>query len=473
MFPAKKTKIVCTLGPASQEQAVLERLIRAGINVARINFAHGELDTHREVIANVRKAAAAVGSSVAIMGDLPGPKMRIGELTIEPIELQRGQPFTIQTKPIVGDAQRVSLAFDRLPRVVKPGDHIFLNDGYIDLRVEQVKEEEVQCVVEVGGELRSRKGVNFPGIDLGIAAFTQHDHELLAFAAEQQLDAVSQSFVEGAEDLMAVRQAAAAMNYHPFLIAKLERATALQNLDAILQSADGIMVARGDLGVEIPVEEVALVQKRLIRRANRYGKPVITATHMLESMIRNRRPTRAEATDVANAIFDGTDCVMLSGETAIGDFPEKAVAVMTRIAQATEKHLMISSTIEQIMADEDGGLGLSLEDRTALSVYHSVRELEPAILFTPTKSGATARRLARFRLPTWIVALSRNPATCQQLHFSYGVEPLYVPDHDGPWEAYVRAWCKEQGITSGLALMTEGTSLTYPGGATHLHILYL
>jgi pyruvate kinase len=263
------------------------------------------------------------------------------------------------------------------------------------------------------------------------------------------------------------------MDYHPFLIAKLERATALQNLEAILQNADGIMVARGDLGVEIPVEEIATVQKQLIRRANRYGKPVITATHMLESMIRNRRPTRAEATDVANAILDGTDCVMLSGETAIGDFPDEAVAVMTRIAQATERNLMISGNIERMMAKEDASVGLSLEDRTAFSVYHSARELEPAILFTPTKSGATARRLARFRLPTWIVALSSNKATCQQLHFSYGVQPLYVPEHDGAWEVYIRTWCKAQGISSGLALMTEGTSATYSGGATHIHILYL
>jgi pyruvate kinase len=472
-LPTKKTKIVCTVGPASDEPAMLEQLIRNGMNVARINFAHGDLASHTRAIANVRAAATAVGQRVAIMGDLPGPKMRIGELAEEPVELVRGEPFVLQTEPILGDIQRVSLDFPALPQVVKPGDHIFMNDGYIDLQVERATPTEVYTTVMVGGELRSRKGVNFPGINLGISAFTDQDRALLAFAAEQKLDAVSQSFVEGPQDIAAVREAAARLGYYPFIIAKLERAVAVKNLDAILQSVDGIMVARGDLGVEIPIEEVAIVQKQMIRQANRYGKPVITATHMLESMIDNRRPTRAEATDVANAILDGTDCVMLSGETAIGHFPDEAVAVMARIARVTEASRSGGSAVERLMAEESTHRDLSLEDRTALSVYHTARELDPNIIFTPTESGATSRRLARFKLPTWIVALSRHEATCQRLQFSYGVHPVYMPEHRGQWESEARQWCAEQGIGGGLALMTEGTSQVRPGSATRISILYL
>jgi pyruvate kinase len=472
-LPTKKTKILCTIGPATQEPPMLERLVANGMNVARINFAHGDLATHEHVIANVRAAAAAAGQRVAIMGDLPGPKMRIGELAQEPVELLRGQTFILQTEPILGNGERVSINFPALPQIVAPGDYIYLNDGYIQLQVVQATGNEVHCIVLAGGELRSRKGVNFPGIDLGISAFTEQDRALLAFAAQQHLDAVSQSFVIGPDDIAAVRSAAAALDYRPMIIAKLERAAALHHLDAILQSADGIMVARGDLGVEIPIERIAMEQKRMIRRANRFGKPVITATHMLESMIEHRRPTRAEATDVANAILDGTDCVMLSGETAIGRYPDEAVAVMARIAQATEPHLSPGHGVEQTMREEAAKEERSLEDRTALSVFHSSRELEPAILFTPTESGATSRRLARFKLSPWIVAFSRHEATCQQLQFSYGVHAIHLPGHEGAWEPEARRWCQAQGLAQGLVLLTEGTSQIRSGGATRISILYI
>jgi len=472
-LPSKKTKIVCTIGPASQEVPVLEQLIRNGMNVARINFAHGDYAAHARAIANVRQAAANVGLRVAIMGDLPGPKMRIGELAVEPVFLERGQSFVLQTEPTLGDQFHASLDFEALTTAFKPGDRIFINDGNIQLEVQTVIGNAVQSTVLVGGELRSRKGVNFPGIDLGISAFTEQDREILAFCAEQRVDAVSQSFVQGPEDIQIVREAATALNYKPFLIAKLERVEAVKNLDAILQVVDGIMVARGDLGVEIPIEEVAIVQKQMIRQANRYGKPVITATHMLESMIHNRRPTRAEATDVANAILDGTDCVMLSGETAIGSFPEETVAVMARIAQVAEAQGTLNDTIEALITGEGSHRDLSLEDRTALGVYHSARELEPAIIFTPTTGGATPRRLARFKLPAWIVALSSRETACQQLQFSYGVYPVYVTKSPPSWENFARQWCADEGITGPLALFTEGTGKIRPGGSTRISILYL
>lgn len=473
MLPSKKTKIIATIGPASQEIPVLEQLIKNGMNVARINFAHGDYAAHARVITNIRQAAANTGQRVAIMGDLPGPKMRIGELAPEAVMLERGQPFTLQTEPTIGDQYHASLDFAALATVFKPGDRIYMNDGYIELEVQRIVENAVHTVVVVGGELRSRKGVNFPGIDLGISAFTDNDHELLRFCVEQQLDAVSQSFVQGPEDMLTVRAAATALNYYPFLIAKLERAEAIKNLEKILQVVDGIMVARGDLGVEIPIEEVAIVQKQMIRQANRYGKPVITATHMLESMIENRRPTRAEATDVANAILDGTDCVMLSGETAIGSFPEEAVAVMARIAQVAEAQGTVNDTIEALIAAEGNHRDLSLEDRTALGVYHSARELDPVLIFTPTNTGSTARRLARFKLPTWIVAFSTYETTCQQLQFSYGVYAEHVAGMPPSWENYARHWCEANGVTGQLALLTEGTSQIRTGGTTRISILYL
>jgi pyruvate kinase len=313
-------------------------MLEAGMNVARLNLSHGDPETHRSLIEAIRNAARKVGRRVAIMADLPGPKIRIGSFSEEPIELRAGGSFTLTTDEVMGSREKVSVSFARLPQVVKPGDTLFLNDGFVQLKVLEVQGSEVRCRVQVGGELRSRKGLNLPGIDLGISAFTEHDRRWLQFALEQGVGAVSQSFVASAEDIEAVRRAAAALGGHPFIIAKIERAAALDYIDEILQAADGIMIARGDLGVETPIEQIAVVQKRLMRKANLLGKPLITATQMLESMVNHRRPTRAEATDVANAILDGTDAVMLSAESAMGKHPVEATAMLAAIAAATEPH---------------------------------------------------------------------------------------------------------------------------------------
>jgi pyruvate kinase len=325
-FPAHKTKIVCTIGPASDSPQILEKMIRAGMNVVRLNFSHGDFASHKIVIDRVREVEGMTGRDVAIMADLPGPKMRIGQLAEEPIELRAGDHFTLTSDDIIGNRERVSMSFSRLPKVVNPGDTLFLNDGIIQLEVVQIAGNDVRCLCTIGGELRSRKGLNLPGIDLGISAFTEHDHKCLKFALENGVEAVSQSFVENASDIEAVRRAATALGHNPFIIAKIERAGARDHIDEILRAADGIMIARGDLGVETPIELMAIVQKRLMEKAQRSGKPVITATQMLESMTENRRPTRAESTDVANAILDGTDCVMLSGESAMGRYPVEAAA---------------------------------------------------------------------------------------------------------------------------------------------------
>ena len=367
MLPDQKTKIVATIGPASESPDVMEAMIKAGMNIARINLAHGDYDGHKAVINKLRVAARAVGQRIAVMADLPGPKMRIGRLVQEPVELQPGSLFTLTTREIVGDANRVSVSFMRLPQALRPGDTLFFNDGLIQLETLKIVGQEVICRVIVGGELRSHKGLNLPGIDLGIGAFTEHDREGLKFSLEQGVDVISQSFVESAADIIAVRDASAALGYNPFIIAKIERSRALEHIDDILEAADGIMVARGDLGVEIPIEQIALVQKQLIHRANGVGKPVITATQMLESMVDNRRPTRAESTDVANAVIDGTDCVMLSEESAMGKYPVEAVAMLAKIAATTEPHRSRPDLTETLRNhDKDGSF--SVTDLIALSV---------------------------------------------------------------------------------------------------------
>lgn len=469
---ANKTKIVCTIGPASESLGVMEQMIRAGMNVARLNFSHGDFSSHRKVIENLRATARTVGRRVAIMADLSGPKMRIGQLGREPIELKSGQLLTLTTKEIVGDSQRVSVSFARLPQAVKPGDTLFLNDGYIQLEAVKVQGNDVQCQVLTGGELRSRKGLNLPGIDLGMSAFTDRDHECLKFAMEHGVDAVSQSFVETRADIDAVRDAAAAFGYNPFIIAKIERAGALKHMDGILEAADGIMIARGDLGVEIPIEEIAAVQKDLMRQANLLGKPAITATQMLESMTGNRRPTRAEATDVANAILDGTDCVMLSGESAMGKYPVEAVAMLARIAAAIEPHRPSHPTRE-ILRTQSCKTNIRLTDLIALSVETTLEHVFPAAVMVPTRSGATARSIARFKFPVWITAISSQETTCQGLQFSYGVYPVNEPDHPEDWNAYARNWMRSHGVAGNLVVLTEGPSLKHPEANNRMELIDL
>lgn len=471
-LPPNKTKIVCTIGPASHSPEMMEQMIQAGMNVARLNFSHSDFAGHKEVIKNLRAAARTVGRRVAIMADLPGPKIRIGQLAQEPVELKPGAFFTLTTQDIVGDGRRVSVTFSHLPKAVKPGDTLFLNDGLIQLEVVKTEGSEVQCRVLVGGELRSRKGLNLPGIDLGISAFTDRDYECMKFALDQGVDAVSQSFVETAADIAAVREAACGLGYNPFIIAKIERARALHHIDEILKAADGIMIARGDLGVEIPIEQIAVVQKHLMHQANLLGKPVITATQMLESMTDNRRPTRAEVTDVANAILDGTDCVMLSGESAMGKYPVEAVTMLTKIAAAIEPHRPSHDMRETLKATGRGG-PVSLTDLIALNVETTLEHISPAAVIVPTRSGASARSITRFRLSVWIAAVSSQETTCQRLQFSYGVYPVHEPDHPEDWRVYARNWLNSYGVSGNLVLLAEGPSSKHPDANHRMEIIDL
>jgi len=340
------------------------------------------------------------------------------------------------------------------------------------LQVVSAQGKEVHCEVLVGGELRSRKGLNLPGIDLGISAFTDKDHEFLKFAKQLEVDAISQSFVANAADVESVRQAADALDYHPFIIAKIERSQALDEIDAILDATDGIMVARGDLGVEIPIERMAIVQKSLVSKAVHLGKPVITATQMLGSMVKNSRPSRAEATDVANAILDGTDCVMLSEESAMGEFPVESVAMLAAIAKETEPHRKQWEMQEALKTyGRDGDV--SVVDLIALSVELTLQRVTPTGLIVPTISGCTARNVARFRLPVWITAFTAELSTCQALQFSCGVHPVLVERDLEDWNPYSREWLKAEGVNRGLVLLVQGPSEKHPDVNQRLEILDL
>ncbi len=469
-LPANKTKIVCTIGPSSESEVVLVRMIEAGMNIARLNFSHGDFDSHARRIETIRTSSDRAGRRVTIMADLPGPKLRIGKLAQEPVELTPKDPFTLTIEPIVGDAGRASVTYDELPSVVNVGDLLFLNDGFIQMRAVSVTGTEVHCRVEVGGELRSGKGLNLPGIDLGISAFTPHDRECLEFALKKGVDAVSQSFVQSARDIDLVRQTAENLGYDPFIIAKIERAAAEENIDAILRAADGIMIARGDLGVETPIERIAIVQKRLMLKANRVGKPVITATQMLESMTNSRLPTRAESTDVANAILDGTDCVMLSGESAVGKYPVEAVRMLAKIAAATEPaRPPIADTYFRELDGETDDVGPS--DLIALSVATTVHAVAPAVVMAPTRSGASARRITRYRLPVWIVGLSILEETCRRLQFSYGVCPQFEREEPADWKTYAGKWLKAHGIHGDQVVLTQGPSPENPDANNRMEIV--
>lgn len=467
-----KTKIVATIGPASESPEMIERLICAGMDVARLNFSHGDFHSHAGRIAALRAAERTAGRRIAILADLPGPKIRLGQLNPNTIQLEAGSIFTLTTDDITGNVTGASVTFDRLPQVVHPGCRLFLNDGLVELQVDKVSDRDVVCRVVVGGELSSRKGLNLPGVDLGISAFTERDRACLEFAVEHGVDAVGQSFVGCASDLSAVRAAVPPDRKPPFLVAKIERASALEKLDEIVDAADGIMVARGDLGVEVPIEEIALTQKRLIALANLSGKPVITATQMLESMVANRLPTRAEATDVANAVLDGTDCLMLSAESAVGRHPEDAVRMLARIAAVAENNRTPASlrTLHDLCHRQPPK---SPAESIAMVVEHALDSVSCTAVVVPTRTGTTARMISRFKPPVWIVALSSDPLVCQSLHFSAGVVPVQLETEPADWGRFARVWLDNQGVRGDLAMLVTGPSERHPEASHRIEFLRL
>jgi len=423
----RRAKIVATIGPSSQDADTISRLILAGLNVARLNFSHGTHSDHADIITRIRAAAEQMGRPVAILQDLQGPKIRTGELQSGSVLLSPGQPLILTTQPVVGDANLVSVDYAGLPRSVRPGFRILLDDGNLELRVEDVQGEQVHTRVVLGGLLKPHKGVNLPGAHVDIPALTPKDEEDLTFGLSQGVDMVAISFVRTADDVLTVRQAIARLapkQIHTPIIAKLERPEALDNLEGIIEAADGVMVARGDLGVEMSPEAVPMAQKRIIESANRHAKIVITATQMLDSMIVNPRPTRAEASDVANAILDGTDAVMLSGETASGKYPLASVEMMNAIACQAEGNL----------ADWGHWHGtVSLESNQDDTYYMTLaaRELahdrNVAAIAVFTKSGRTALLMSKARPAVPILAFTTERSTYYRMGIYWGVYSYLVP----------------------------------------------
>ena len=417
----RRTKIVCTLGPATNSPEMIAGLIRAGMNVARLNFSHGSREQHLDTIRRIREIASSHGEHVAILQDLQGPKIRTGALKYTPINLRSGQRFAITTDQITGDSQRVSTSFESLPKVLKQGDLVLLSDGLVELQVESISGNDVVCVVKNGGVVGERTGINLPWVDIGGDSLTDKDLHDLKFGLEQGVDIVALSFVRGASDVETLRRRIDQLGYEQPIVVKLEKPQAIDELDRILELADGIMVARGDLGVEAGPERVPVLQKRIITAANQAQIPVITATQMLESMIHNPRPTRAEASDVANAVFDGSDAVMLSGETAIGQYPIQTVRMMDRIVREAET-LSIGDYRRQPSTESLGYAG-----SLALAASQTAASLGAAAIVTRTQTGYSALLASCHRPIAPIVAVTHDEVIARRLALVWGVYPVVVP----------------------------------------------
>jgi pyruvate kinase len=424
----RRAKIVCTLGPASHTPETIAALVEAGMDVARLNFSHGTRDEHRELYRLVREASDASGHAVAILGDLQGPKIRLGTFATGRVTLESGAEFTIATQPCEGTARRASTTYEALARDVKPGDDILIDDGNVRLEVIEVKGGDVRTKVIEGGAVSDHKGLNLPGVSVSAPAMTEKDLDDLKFALSLRVDFIALSFVRDPADAQPVRRAMDEAGGRVPLIAKLEKPEAVAKLEEIVQVFDGLMVARGDLGVEIPLEQVPMVQKRAVRMARQHARPVIVATQMLESMIEHSRPTRAEASDVANAVLDGADAVMLSGETSVGVNPALAAATMARLIAGAES----GAAAERSPAGLRSGdlKAFDTPDAIAHAAVRVASDVQARALVAFTQSGATARRVARHRPEIPLLAFTTEPVVRSQLALSWGVETFVVPHVD-------------------------------------------
>ncbi|HWQ42617.1 MAG TPA: pyruvate kinase [Desulfosporosinus sp.] len=419
----RRTKIVCTIGPASDSKEKVQALLAAGMDVARLNFSHGTHEEHGRRMAVLKEEAAKIGKHLGILLDTKGPEIRTGIVPEEGITLINGSAFTLNTDLSLGDQQRVGITYTDLWKKTTPGSHILIDDGQLDLEVTAVDREIIQTIVRNGGVLKSQKGVNVPGALIDLPAVTEKDIADIRFGIAEGIDFIAASFTRKASDVLDVRRVVEEMGANVHIIAKIESQEGLTNLEAILEVADGIMVARGDLGVEIPVEEVPISQKEIIRKCNLLGKPVIVATQMLDSMIRQPRPTRAEASDVANAIWDGTDAIMLSGETAAGLFPIGAVQMMDKIAQRTEKNFLDNQATRHPQ--------INVAEAISFASYTIAKDLQAVAIITPTHSGLTARMISKYRPIALIVAATPFATTARKLSLQWGVQPLIVPSSSG------------------------------------------
>jgi len=477
-LPAHKTKIVCTIGPASRSETVLEQLIERGMNVARLNFAHGTLQGHKEDIRHIRAVAAKLQRYCLIMVDLPGPKIRIGNLQEEPLLLEKGDEVILTTKDILGTPARIPVEYSRLPESVSPGSLIFLNDGFIQLQVEKILADEVFCRTIIGGPLLSHKGLNLPGVKIFADAVSESDLAFVDFALGEGIDTFGVSFAESADDIIKLREFAGKRGKSVHVVAKIERAEAIDNIDEILNAADAIMIARGDMGVQIPLEDVPAIQKKLIHKANLLGRPVITATQMLVTMTENIRPTRAEVSDVANAILDGTDAIMLSEETAIGRYPVEAVEMMAKIATSVEREWEVIRALSDLPAyfREGAGLGkTTAEDIVSLNAVEAAQALKIPYIVVPTQSGGTPRLISRFKPDCWIFSFGGNEKANRLLTMSYGVFPVYVENQVDLRIDMIMQFMGNAGMVrkGDRLILVEGVSTSEMNGADSLKIVTL
>ncbi len=466
-----RTRIVCTIGPASSSPDMLEKLVVAGMDVARLNFSHGTQEEHGRVIAEIRRISARLGLSIAVMQDLAGLKIRTGPIADGPIDLEPGRAFTLTTRDVPGGADEVSVTYSGLTGDVSPGDVLLLSDGDLELVVETTTTEDILCRVTVGGPLSSHKGINLPARSITAPVLTDKDRSDLAYGLEHGVDYVALSFVRSADDVADARAALGERCRAVPLVAKIEKHEALVRIDEIVDVVDGVMVARGDLGVEIPVEQIPRIQKSLIRKGNIAGRPVITATQMLKSMVESPRPTRAEVTDVANAILDGSDAIMLSEETAVGRHPVAAVEMMVRIAADVEAGFPYATWSSRFGADRI----LSPEEAVAHSACRVAGEVEATAIVTLTQSGSSARLVAKYRPRVPVLAMTPSGATYRKLALVWGTTPILME----PAETYSET--ERQAVRLALAsgvvstgqkiVITAGVPLHVPGTTNLVKIL--
>jgi pyruvate kinase len=463
----RKTKIVCTIGPSSAKESVIEAMIENGMNVARLNFSHGEHKDHEEKITMIRRISAKIGTPVAILQDLAGPKIRVGSIPEPGVLLEAGQDFILTARDIAGTREMVSVSYPDLPREVKAGDRLLLADGLMELVVVNTNAAEIHCRVITGGILTSHKGINLPTGTIKAPSLTDKDREDLIFGLEHDVDYIALSFVKTADDIKAVKDIIRQKGMNTPVIAKIEKHEALDHLEDIMEVSDGIMVARGDLGVEIPLEEVPLIQKRLIRKANASGKPVITATQMLRSMVTSPRPTRAEAADVVNAVLDGTDAVMLSEETASGDYPVEAVGIMHRLAVNAEAGFPYESYLNVIPGKD---IAQSVAHASCILADH----LDAKAIVTYTTTGLTAMHISRFRPKHPVVTLSADAKTVRRLTLFWGCRPCLIDAPLGTDDMIEGAALETGEVSHGdLVVIVAGHPLLVAGATNTLRVKIL
>lgn len=462
------TKIVCTMGPSSNSISILKEMMNAGMNVARLNMAHGELGDHSGRIALIREAAAAASAVVAIMMDIKGPEIRIGTLEQDSYELKTGDKLTLTSRAVTGNGSCVAVNYSDMPKVVHTGDRILIDDGLIELSVDTVEATEIYCTVLNGGLLKPRKGVNLPGIRTTLPGVTDRDMKHIAFGVEEDVDMIAMSFVRKAEDVLQVRQLLEdAGASHIQIISKIENEEGVANLDAIIEVSDGIMVARGDLGVEIPAEDVPMIQKEMIQKCNLAGKPVIVATQMLDSMQVNPRPTRAEVSDVANAVLQGADAIMLSGETAAGKYPLESVRMMTMIAERTESTIDYAELFRSKLTDPSS----STTEVISQAVVSSSLQLDAKAILAPTERGFTARMVSKYRPKAPIIAITAHDHILRRMTLIRGVVPVkgeWADSTDAMIKSAVRSASRTQLLQSGDYYIISAGIPSGRAGATNL-----